>query len=57
MLMKVSAKKSKVVASKPSIAAAVVAATSNDRTSAATLSKLLGTDAVGGSRRSTACWF
>ena len=54
MLMQVSAKKSKVVASKPAIAAAVIKATNSDRTSIATISKLLGTDTVGGSRRSTA---
>ena len=54
MLMQVSAKESTVVASRPSIAQAVVQHTSNDRVSAAKLAKLLGTDTVGGSRRSTA---
>ena len=49
MFMQVSAKKSKVVASKPSIAQAVVEHTSNDRVSAVKLAKLLGTDTVGGS--------
>ena len=53
MLMQVSAKKSKVVASKPSIAQTVVLATSSDRTSCTKIAKLLGTDAVGGARRST----
>ena len=51
MPMLMSAKKSKVVASKPSIAQAVVEHTSNDRVSAAKLAKLLGTDTVGGARR------
>ena len=54
MLMLVSAKKSKVVASKPSIAQAVVEHTSNDRVSMAKRAKLLGIDTVGGGRRSTA---
>jgi hypothetical protein len=53
MRMQVSAKKSKVVASKPSIALAIVNATVSVRTSTARLAKLLGTDAVGGARRST----
>ena len=53
MRMQVSAKKSKVVASKPSIAQAIVNATVSDRTSTTKLAKLLGTDAVGGARRST----
>ena len=44
MLMQVSAKKSKVVASKPSMAQANVEHTSNDRVSSAKLAKLLGTD-------------
>lgn len=54
MRMLVSAKKSMVVASKPSIAQAVVEHTSNDRVSMARRAKLLGTDTVGGARRSTA---
>lgn len=50
MLMLVSGKNFKVVASKPSVAQK---ATSSDRTSCTRVAKLLGTDTVGGTRRST----
>ena len=51
--MEVSAKKSKVLGSKESIVQAILEATSSLRVSAARHCKLLGTDTVGGGRRST----
>jgi len=54
LLMQVSAKKSQVLASKPSIAVAIEQATASGKVSATSYAKLLGTDAVGGNRRSTA---
>jgi len=53
LLMEVSAKKSKVVAGKESIAVAIAQGTSTQKVSATTHLKLLGTDSVGGARRST----
>ena len=52
--MAVSSKKSKVLASRPAIAEAVLEAASSSRTSTTTRAKLLGVDSVGGGRRSTA---
>jgi len=54
LLMQVSAKKSQVPASKPSIAVAIEQAVASGKVSATSYAKLLGTDAVGGNRRSTA---
>ena len=54
LLMQVPAKKSQVLASKPSIAVAIEQAISSGKLSATSYAKLLGTDAVGGNRRSTA---
>ena len=53
MVMQASAKKSKVVASKPCVAQAVIEATSSDRTSCTRVAILLGSDTVGAARRST----
>ncbi len=51
--MQVSDSKSKVLAGRPSIAAAVRAGINNDRLSFTRRGKLLGTDTVGGRRRTT----
>jgi hypothetical protein len=53
LLMEVSAKKSRVVASKPALAAAIVERTKTCKVSPTCHLKLLGTDSVGGARRST----
>ena len=54
LLMQVSAKKSQVLASKPSIAGAIAQTISSCKLSTTSYAKLLGTDAVGGNRKSTA---
>ena len=53
MRMQVSAKKSRVIASKPSIAQAIVEATHGSKVSGDTHAKLSGTGTVGGNRRTT----
>ena len=53
MRMQVSAKKSRVIASKPCIAQAVVEATHGGKVSGDKHAKLLGPDTVGGRRRTT----
>ncbi len=53
LLMQVSVKKSKVIASRSTVAAAILEATVTQRVSADTHAKLLGTDTVGGRRRCT----
>lgn len=52
--MQVSTVKSKVLAGRPSVAAAVIQQLSADKLNQAQRAKMLGTDTVGGSRRSTA---
>jgi len=56
LCMEVSATKSKLVASKESIAVAITQATRTQRVSAARTAKMLGTATVGGRRRSTQCF-
>ena len=53
LLMEVSSTKSKVLAGRPALAAAVVAGVTSKKVSVATHAKLLGTDSVGGRRRAT----
>ena len=53
LLMEVSAKKSKVVAGRPALAQAIAAGVASGKVSQARHAKLLGTDTVGGRRRTT----
>ena len=56
LCMEVSATKSKMVASKASIAVAIAQVTRTQKVSAARAGKMLGTTIVGGRKRSTQCF-